>query len=120
MKIAVPSFGDNLKASVNPSLGRAKRFIIIDSETREFEVMENPAVNVTGGAGIKAAQTIADSGAEALITFQCGQNAEGVLRAAGIKIYEAVTGSIAEVIDKFMDGQLKELKDIHPGFHGGR
>lgn len=120
MKIAIPTQGRTLEGVVNPSFGRAERFIVVDGVTREFEVIENRAASAQGGAGIKAAQIIVDSGARVLITFQCGQNAAEVLKAAGIKIIEAVPGSITNIVDKHMGGQLRELADIHPGFHGGR
>lgn len=117
MKIAIPSEGKTLESNVHHSFGRAEFFIVTDSNTLQFDVIDNQAVSVQGGAGIKAAQTVADSGAEVLITFRCGENAADVLRAAGIKILQAVSGTVAEMVANCEGGKLLELADIHPGYH---
>jgi len=75
-------------------------------------------MNAQGGAGIKAGQTIVDSGAKVVIAFQCGQNAADVLNAAGIKFLKAVPGTIFEVVEKYNKQELAELTDVHPGYHG--
>lgn len=106
-----------MSCTVHSSFGRAGFFIVVDSNTLQFDVIDNPAVNAQGGAGIKAAQAVADSGAEVVVTFRCGQNAADVLNAAGIKILQAVSGTVAEIAVKCEGGELVELTDIHPGYH---
>lgn len=120
MKIAIPSEGKTLERTVHSSFGRAEFFIIVDSNTLHFDVIDNPATNAQGGAGIKAAQAVADSGADVVVTFRCGKNAADVLEAAGIKILQAVSGSVAEIVVKCEGGELLELTDIHPGYHNHR
>ena len=122
MKIAIPAEGKNLESLVSQSFGRTDLFIVLDDDTLEFDVLENQAAGAQGGAGIKAAQAIVDSGAEMVVTFQCGQNAAEVLKAAGIKILKAVPGNVREMVQKFKDGDLEELTQIHSGHHqhGGR
>ena len=75
MKICVTSSGDNLDAQLDPRFGRCAYLMIVDSETMQFEAVPNSAAGVTGGAGIQAAQTIANKGAKALITGNVGPNA---------------------------------------------
>ncbi len=117
MKIAIPSTGTDIKSDVNQSFGRTPYFIVVDSDTKDFKVIDNKAADAQGGAGIKAAQTIVDSGAQAVITFRCGQNAADVLNTAGIKMIQAQSGSVEDMIAKFNKGELKELAEIHPGYH---
>lgn len=117
MKIAVPSEEKRLESNVNQSFGRTEYFVVAESETLEFEVIDNQAVSSQGGAGIKAAQAVADSGANVVITFHCGQNAADVLKAADIKIMKAVPGTVTEMIEKYKAGELAELTEIHPGYH---
>lgn len=117
MKIAVPSEGTTIESNVCQSFGRTYYFIVADSETLEYEVIDNQAVSSQGGAGIKAAQAVVDSGADVVATFHCGQNAAEVLKAADIKIMKAVPGTILEVFKKFKAGELAELTEIHPGYH---
>lgn len=118
MKIAIPSEGKELSSPVCQSFGRTLYFITADTRTMEYQVIDNEAAAAQGGAGIKAAQAVTDSGAEAVVTFHCGQNAADVLKASNIKILKAVPGTVQEIIEKYNKGELSELSEIHPGYHG--
>lgn len=117
MKIAFPAEEKTIESIICQSFGRTDYFLIVDSETLEYQVVDNQAVSSEGGAGIKAAQAIVDSGAEVLVTFHCGQNAADVLKAADIKILRAVPGTVSKMVQKYKAGELAELKEIHPGYH---
>jgi len=118
MKIAVPVEDKILTASISPSFGRAPYFLIYDTETKESEFLDNSAAASPGGAGIKAAQTIVDSRAKALLTPRCGENAAAVIKAADIKLYQTFSNSIDDNLQAFLDERLPLLQEIHPGFHG--
>ncbi len=62
MKICVTSTGPSLDAPVDPRFGRCQYFVIVDSETMEYEAMQNPSIGASGSAGIQAAQTVAGKG----------------------------------------------------------
>ena len=117
MKIALPVEEKSLNTPICVSFGRTPLFVIFDTENGEFEFINNSAAASQGGAGIKAAQLLADKGAEAVITFRCGENAAEVLNPAEIKLYKALAGTASENIEKFKAGELPLLNDIHPGFH---
>lgn len=117
MKIALPVEEKSLNTPICVSFGRTPLFVIFDTENGEFEFIDNSAAASQGGAGIKAAQLLADNGAEAVITFRCGENAAEVLNPAEIKLYKALAGTASENIEKFKAGELPLLNDIHPGFH---
>jgi predicted Fe-Mo cluster-binding NifX family protein len=122
MKIAIPCEGTNLQSNVSQSFGRCEYFVVVDTDTNKFEVIDNTAISSEGGAGIKASQSVVDSGAKAVITFHLGQNAADVLNAADVKILKAVPGDIENVVAKFKSNQLEVLTEIHPGYHnhGGK
>nr|WP_319490150.1 NifB/NifX family molybdenum-iron cluster-binding protein [uncultured Caproiciproducens sp.] len=113
----IPVETQSLSAPVCPSFGRTPLFVLFDTESGEHEFSTNPAAESEGGAGIKAAQFIVDSGTETLITYRCGENAAQVLNAAGIKMYKAQDGSAEDNIAKFKSGALSPLTEIHAGFH---
>lgn len=117
MRIAIPSEGKTMESGVCQSFGRTYYFVVADSETLEYEVIDNQAAGSQGGAGIKAAQAVADSGAGVVVTFHCGQNAADVLKAANIKILKAVPGTVSDMVQKYKSGELGELTEIHPGYH---
>ena len=118
MKIAIPTEDKSMEKGVCMSFGRAPYFLIYDMETGESMFAENSAANSRGGAGIKAAQAVVDTGAEALLTPRCGENAAGVIQAANLKIYKTMDDSIQDNIDAFKSGKLSLLDEIHAGFHG--
>ena len=106
MKIAVTSTGETLDSQVDPRFGRAGYFIIVETETMNYQVVENASVSAAGGAGVSAGQAVADTGAEAVLTGNCGPNAQRTLDAAGIKLYIEVTGTVAEAVKRFKSGDL--------------
>ena len=64
MKIAISASGQNLDAEVDPRFGRCQYFIIADTDTEEFEALDNSSASAAGGAGISAAQMIVGKGVE--------------------------------------------------------
>ena len=116
MKIAIPL--DETKKAVCVSFGRAPFFLFEDGE--KSEILENPAAEAQGGAGIQAAQFIVDQGAEALVTVRCGENAAEVFRGAGMKIFEAEGLDAGQNLALAKDNKLAPLTRFHAGYHGIR
>ena len=107
MKIAVTSKGTNLDSQVDPRFGRAAYILIIDSETFDFEVLDNKEnVNALKGAGIQAAKMVSEKQTEVLLTGFCGPNAFKALNAAKIKVAGNVEGSVKNAVKAYLDGQL--------------
>jgi predicted Fe-Mo cluster-binding NifX family protein len=119
MKIAVTSTGKTLDSQVDQRLGRAAYFVIVDTETMDFDVIENDSVTAAGGAGISAAKVIADAGAEAVLTGNCGPNAQRTLSAAGVKLYTGVTGTLSEAVELYKAGKLTEASEANVQSHFG-
>ncbi len=118
MIIAIPADEKNMNTNVCISFGRAPYFLIYNTKTEESTFVNNSAAESSGGAGIKAAQIIADNNADALLTPRCGENAANVLKSADVKIYKTKGTSVKENIKDFIDGKLPLLDEIHSGFHG--
>ena len=118
MKIAVTSTGKTLDSQVDPRFGRAACFIIVDTETMNFSVIENESVAAAGGAGISSAKTVIDAGAEAVLTGNCGPNAERTLTAAGVKLHIGAAGTVAEAVELFKSGKLTQATgpNVQPRF----
>lgn len=119
MKVAIPAEENRMGSPVSPSFGRTAYYAIVDSKTLAYSFIDNPGAESQGGAGVKAAQAVVDSGAEAAITFHLGQNAADVLTSAGVKILKAVPGNVTDLMRKFSAGALEELTEIHAGYHHG-
>lgn len=107
MKIAVTSTGADLDSQVDPRFGRAAYILIVDSVTFDFEVLDNKDnANALKGAGIQAASTVNDKGAEILLTGHCGPNAFKVLQAAKIGVANDASGSVKDAVKAFLAGKL--------------
>ena len=108
MKIAVAATGETLDSQVDERLGRARKFIIVDTETGAFEVHDNTEnLNAAHGAGTQAAAAISRLGAQAVVAGHCGPKAFRALRTAGIDVYVNVTGTVAEAVEALKAGRLK-------------
>lgn len=119
MKIAVTSSGQTMDSQVDPRFGRAACFVVVDTESMEFEALENGNVAASGGAGISAAKVVIDAGAQAVLTGNCGPNAERTLRAGNVKLYTGVTGTVAEAVEQFKAGKLTEATGPNVQSHSG-
>jgi len=107
MKIAVTSMGTDIDSEVDPRFGRAAYIIIVDSETFEFESLDNKEnVNALKGAGIQAARMVSDKGADILLTGYCGPNAFKAMDAAKIKVANDAKGTVREAVQAYLDGKL--------------
>jgi predicted Fe-Mo cluster-binding NifX family protein len=119
MKICVSAVTNNLDSQVDPRFGRCPYFVIVDTETMQFEAIPNVASSAIGGAGIQAAQTIASKGAKVVITGNVGPNAFQALSAAGIKIVTGDYETVREAVEKYKRGELKETGAPTVGGHSG-
>lgn len=118
MRMMIPVDEKKSGTGVCPSFGRAPYYMLFDAATREVVYLDNPAADAAGGAGIKAAQFVADQKADVLLTPRCGENAGEVLKAAGVLLYQTIAGSAEENIAAFEAGTLSPLTQFHEGFHG--
>jgi len=108
MKICVSAVANNLDAQVDPRFGRCPYFVIVDSETMQFEAIPNVVSGAMSGAGIQAAQTMASKGVKVLITGNVGPNAFQALAAASIKVVVGAFGTVRQVVEKYKKGELRE------------
>ncbi len=119
MKIAVTSVGKDMNAQVDPRFGRAASFVVVETETMAFEAIENSNVAAAGGAGINSAKAVIDTGAQAVLTGNCGPNAERTLSAGNIKLYTGVQGTVTEAVEQFKAGALTEATGPSVDSHSG-
>lgn len=123
MKLAISISGNTIESPFDPRFGRAAAFCLVDSETGEWSVHENPALSASGGAGVQAAQFVAKLGAQAVVSGAYGPNAADTLSPAGIAMYLAPTGeslTAADVLALFKAGNLQKAEAAtHAGYHQG-
>ncbi|HDM43747.1 MAG TPA: hypothetical protein ENG02_00965 [Candidatus Woesearchaeota archaeon] len=112
MRIAISCEGKTLESNVDPRFGRCAHLLIVEAEAPDkinlVKVIDNPNVNVGGGAGISTAQLAANENVEAIITGNIGPRAFGVMQQLNIKVYRA-TGKAIDAIKQLLEGKLEEI-----------
>ena len=119
MKVVVTADGQKIDSGVDPHFGRAKWFILVDTESGGYEAVNNKQnLNAVQGAGIQAGQNVVELGAEAVITGNAGPNAFRVLQTAGIKVYLSGSGiTVSEAVEQLKAGDLKQVDQANVEGH---
>jgi predicted Fe-Mo cluster-binding NifX family protein len=110
VKICVTSEGKTLDSPVDVHFGRCRYFLIVETDTMDYEVIENAHLGVSGGAGVQSGQLMSERNVAAVLTGNVGPNAFQTLNAAGVDMYTGVKGSVRAVLDLFISGQLHPVK----------
>jgi len=120
MKIAIAARGGSLDAMVDQRFGRAGCFVMVDPDTMDFEVVDNKQnVQAAAGAGIQAAQLVAEHGAEAVLTGNCGPKAFRTLKVAGIEVFMGLNGTVKEATAAYKSGALTPADSANVEAHSG-
>ena len=110
MKLVFASTAMDLDSNLDQRFGRCSYFVSYDTESKEVKSVNNTQnLNAAQGAGIQAATTVADCGADYAFCGHCGPKAFRVLKAANIKVICGVEGALKDLIKEFEAGNLKEV-----------
>ena len=118
MKVALTTLGETLEAPLDPRFGRAPRFLVFDTDTTAFEIVDNRAgMEAAQGAGVQAAETLARLGVRGLVTGHCGPKALRVLLQAGIQVYNTDVPTVAAALEAYRAGKLVTAEPTVSGEH---
>ena len=107
-----------MDSPVDARFGRAKHFIIVDTERDSFEVVDNTQhLNAPQGAGIQAGQTVASCGVASVITGNVGPKAFSVLKAAGITVFLFSGGTVRDAVNGVIQGTLEQQRQANVKGH---
>ena len=76
-------------------------------------------VNAAAGAGVQAAQLVANRDVEVVLTGNCGPNAFRTLQAAEIAVVTGATGSARDALAAYKAGKLTAAQDANVVSHFG-
>ena len=119
MKIIVTASGADLDAAIHPLFGRCPLYIFVDTDSLQFEVVENPALSASGGAGVQAAQFVIQRGAQAVVTGNVGPNAYQVFQSANVPVYLFEGGTVREAVEAVRAGRLNAAGSASGPEHAG-
>lgn len=109
MIIAISAQGKTLESPLDPRLGRAERFLLVDGDAGTFTVLEPQTGEFAHGAGIQTAQKLLKAGVKTVISGDCGPKALLVFQTAGIKVFSASGGTVRDALDAWKKGALPEI-----------
>jgi predicted Fe-Mo cluster-binding NifX family protein len=114
MKIAVASSGrGGLDDTVSPVFGRCPTFTLVDVQDKEIvgtSVMENPAMNAPGGAGIQIANTLIREGVNVVIAGNFGPNATPIFVNEGVDLIPLQDISVREAVMKYLNKEITSVQ----------
>jgi predicted Fe-Mo cluster-binding NifX family protein len=122
MKIGVAATGNDQQDQVDNHFGRCRYYYFYNLEKKAGQFIQNEAEKAFRGAGISAAQFIADQGVEAVIAGNFGPNAINVLKSAGIRAYRInKETTIKKAVEQFENKELEavEASTVASGQGGG-
>ncbi|OIQ49964.1 hypothetical protein BerOc1_01892 [Pseudodesulfovibrio hydrargyri] len=108
-RIAVTTEGPTLDDRVDPRFGRAAGFAIVDPQTMAVvQYVDNGGSQAMAqGAGIQAAENVANAGASVLLTGYVGPKAFAALEAAGIAVGQDVDNlTVRQAVEKYVAGEV--------------
>ena len=111
MKIAVSVTTPKTDATFESRFGRAAAFVIVDTNTGEQQAVANPAAQLGGGAGIRAAEFLIRHDVEAVISGAFGPKAYDVLHTSGVHLYQAKSGTVEDLVARLLKGDLDAVED---------
>lgn len=118
MRIAIPARQNSLDSAIDERFGRAKGFIVYDTDTETYMWVNNQqSFQSTQGAGIQSAKNVIDSGAEVLIAGNVGPKAYSILSASDIEIYICDVMPVSQAIAQYKAGKLKKASGANVESH---
>jgi predicted Fe-Mo cluster-binding NifX family protein len=108
MIIFISAMGSSFDSQMSARYGRALWFIRYDTETSDWQAIENMGPNLQGGAGVSTSQLLMDQGAKAVISGHFGPNAKQALQAGGITMFsvDADQLTVDEAVRQYQSGLL--------------
>ncbi len=104
MKVAISASGENLDDNIAELFGRCPYFILAEIEDGKIgktEALKNDSADQASGAGMAAAQLLAEKGVAVVIAGNVGPRALDVLNQFDIKVHSA-SGRIKENLENFI------------------
>ena len=109
MIVAVCSEGESLDSYVADDFGHAPFFLIVDTDTLDYNVIVNEYMDSMEGAGVAVAKVLADFGLDAVLCGGIGFHGIQILNDAGIIISPDEDGTIEQCIIDFLRRQKNKM-----------
>lgn len=103
MKLVIPSSNNTLESMMDERFGRARYFLIYDTNTDEHQFLENTWLNQQHGVGVRTSSVLAERGVNRVIAPHIGPKAGDILRSSGIEIRSSEIKKLRDIIEENRD-----------------
>lgn len=122
MKVAVPVLDTEIQGRklINAHFGKSNHFAIVDTDTGEVEIVENPGLHLERGRGILIAEMFEEKGVESVLVKEMGPGSFDKIRnVLGMKVYlvPPEVKFLDDAVEKFKKGELEELLEPNEEEH---
>jgi predicted Fe-Mo cluster-binding NifX family protein len=120
MIICFPTNRDQgLESKVSEHFGSAPMFLLVDSQSKEVKAHVN-VDRRSGHGSCQPLRSLNGQYVDAIVAGGIGRGALAGLNQAGLRVYQACSGTIADNLAQISAGQLREMTRDHVcGGHGG-
>jgi predicted Fe-Mo cluster-binding NifX family protein len=118
MKVCFPmNVNEGLQSTIFGHFSSAPLFLVVDSESREIEVIENcdPEAPLQGCNPFSALQ---GKTLDAIIVEGIGDAALQTMNMCGFRVYSATTSSLEQALEDFENQKLEEMVPFYSQYEG--
>jgi predicted Fe-Mo cluster-binding NifX family protein len=109
MKVAVTACEPSLDAMVDEEFGHCQHVLVVETETFEFESVDNRPGAGGRCAGATVAELMQKHAADVAIIGHCGPGALAGLQSAGVAVYDGTGHPVREAVTLLKSGSLKQV-----------
>ena len=100
---------EGLESMVASHFGRAPKFTIVDSDTKDVSIIDNTAEHFGGMS--TTPELIRSSGVDVMLVSGIGPRAVQLFEQMGIRVYVGAAGTTSSALDAYNSGSLQEATD---------
>jgi len=110
MKVAISAQDKRRDSPVELWLGRAAYYLMVDTDSTIFDAIENENAGDPPDIGeVNGARLVIDAGAQAVLTGNCSHEVRRMFADAGVKLFQALPGTVEQTLRQFKAGKLMEV-----------
>ena len=98
MRVAFSIRDACLDGELGAPFARCAAFAVVDTETGERQLVQNPAANLEKNAGTAAARYILQQNVDAVVSGLFGARASSIFEEAEVPMYKATSGTIDDFL----------------------
>ncbi len=116
MNICIPVLAEQgLNSPVSSHFGQAQAFAMVNDDTNEVTIVKNTGTH--HGGTLTPAELIGQAGANMVLCGGLGVKAVHLFEQQGIRVYCQASGTVAETLQAYKNGDLPEATDANACQH---